>query len=223
MPETKLSLAKLKVVLFDWDNTLAESRTPLVYAVNKVLEEYGLPDWNVVKQRRDNNLSFRDNFPRIFGNKAGEAYDKYSKIYLKNVARLISTFEGVSDVLKFLRKKQIKIIIMTNKDRRLLDFELPLLFETEMFDRIVAGHEAPRDKPYGEHALYALQGIIAPEEINPDTVWVVGDSPQDSSCAMAVQARPIRIGKPIWGDDGDKCPDIVYFDTFCDFYKALIS
>ena len=125
MSETKLSLAKLKAVLFDWDNTLAESRTPLVYAVNKVLEEYGLPDWNVVKQRRDNNLSFRDNFPRIFGNKAGEAYDKYSKIYLKNVARLISTFEGVSDVLKFLRKKQIKIIIMTNKDRRLLDFELP--------------------------------------------------------------------------------------------------
>ena len=63
MSETKLSLAKLKAVLFDWDNTLAESRTPLVYAVNKVLEEYGLPDWNVVKQRRDNNLSFRDNFP----------------------------------------------------------------------------------------------------------------------------------------------------------------
>ena len=223
MSETKLSLAKLKAVLFDWDNTLAESRTPLVYAVNKVLEEYGLPDWNVVKQRRDNNLSFRDNFPRIFGNKAGEAYDKYSKIYLKNVARLISTFEGVSDVLKFLRKKQIKIIIMTNKDRRLLDFELPLLFETEMFDRIVAGHEAPRDKPFGEHALYALQGIMAPEEINPDTVWVVGDSPQDSSCAMAVRARPIRLGKPIWGDDGVKCPDNVYFDTFCDFYKALIS
>lgn len=222
MPETKLSLAKLKAVLFDWDNTLAESRTPLVYAVNKVLEEYGLPDWNVVKQRRDNNLSFRDNFPRIFGNKAGEAYDKYSKIYLKNVARLISTFEGGDEVLKFLRKHGVKIIIMTNKERKLLDFELPLLFEPEMFDRIVAGHEAPRDKPYGEHALYALQGIVAREEINPDTVWVVGDSPQDSSCATAVQARPIRIGKPIWGDEGDKCPDIVYFDTFCDFYKALV-
>lgn len=61
----KLHADKLKIVIFDWDNTLAETRTPLIYAVNRVLKEYGLPEWKEVKKLRDNNLSFRDNFPRI--------------------------------------------------------------------------------------------------------------------------------------------------------------
>lgn len=223
MRNSKLQLDKLKVVLFDWDNTLAESRTPLVYAINKVLEEYHMPEWNVIKSCRDNDLSFKDNFPRIFGNKAGEAYDKYSKLYLKNVERLISTFEGVNEVLKFFKKHNIKVIIMTNKDRKLLDFELPLLFEAEIFDKVVAGHEAPRDKPYGEHALYALDGVLKNDEITPESVWIVGDSPQDSHCALAINAQAIRIGTSIWGDEQENNHNIVYFDTFCEFYQELIS
>lgn len=75
----KLHADKLKIVIFDWDNTLAETRTPLIYAVNRVLKEYGLPEWKEVKKLRDNNLSFRDNFPRIFGSRADEAYRKYPK------------------------------------------------------------------------------------------------------------------------------------------------
>ena len=53
-----LNIKKLKVAVFDWDNTLAESRTALVYSVNKVLKEYGLNDWEIEKQKRNNNLSF---------------------------------------------------------------------------------------------------------------------------------------------------------------------
>ena len=45
----KLHADKLKIVIFDWDNTLAETRTPLIYAVNRVLKEYGLPEWKEVR------------------------------------------------------------------------------------------------------------------------------------------------------------------------------
>ena len=71
----KLNLTELQYVLFDWDNTLAESRTALVATVNQVLSEYGLPSWEVSSRKRDRNLSFRDNFPNIFGpEKAAEAF-----------------------------------------------------------------------------------------------------------------------------------------------------
>ena len=43
-----LDLSKLEYVIFDWDNTLAESRSTLVLSVNRVLKEYGLPDWEAV-------------------------------------------------------------------------------------------------------------------------------------------------------------------------------
>lgn len=62
-----LDLSKLEYVIFDWDNTLAESRSTLVLSVNRVLKEYGLPDWEAVKSRRNPDLSFRDNFPLVFG------------------------------------------------------------------------------------------------------------------------------------------------------------
>ena len=63
----RLNVSELQYVIFDWDNTLAESRNTLVLAVNRVLDEYGLPDWTQVRDKRDPNLSFMDNFPRIFG------------------------------------------------------------------------------------------------------------------------------------------------------------
>ena len=100
----KLNLKELKAAVFDWDNTLAESRTALVFCVNKVLQEYNMPEWNIVKAKRDNTLSFRDNFPRIFGDKAAEAYEKYTKIYLK----LYISKKSLFTILMYKHKKCIK-------------------------------------------------------------------------------------------------------------------
>ncbi len=222
MRNKNLRIDNLRIVVFDWDNTLAETRTPLIYSVNRVLEEYGLPDWKISKQLRDPNLSFRDNFPRIFGEKAEEAYERYVEIYLNNVAGLISTFKNTDKVLRFFHDHHILMTIMTNKDRRLLEFELPLLFDRTLFIKIVCGHEAERDKPFPEHARYTLRGLIKDEDISPETVWIIGDSPQDSSCACGINALPIRIGESIWGDDEKHGDKIIYYRDFGDFYRRLL-
>lgn len=221
MRHQNLCLNHLKVVVFDWDNTLAESRTALVFCVNKILAEYQLPEWEQAKKLRDNNLSFRDNFPRIFGEKAEEAYAKYVKIYMENVADMISAFDGTHDVLNFLKEHGVLIAIMTNKDRNLIEFELPILFKRELFDKIVCGHEAKRDKPYPEHAEYTLEGLIEKEDISRDTVWIVGDSPQDSTCARHVNALPIRIGSSLWGDEYGFDENMLHYPSFCEFYQDL--
>ena len=218
----KLNLKELKAAVFDWDNTLAESRTALVFCVNKVLQEYNMPEWNIVKAKRDNMLSFRDNFPRIFGDKAEEAYAKYTKIYLQNVGRMITAFPKTLDVLQFLKSKGVKLMVMSNKDRKLLDYELPLLFNPEIFDNVVCGHEAIQDKPHGEHLLWTLKDIFTPQQINRQNVWVIGDSPQDSACAKNAGALPIRIGKSIWEDETTDTSGIIFFDSFVDFYKTLL-
>ena len=219
----QLDVSQLKYVLFDWDNTLAESRPSLVCAIDKVLAEYHLPCWEVSKEKRDRNLSFKDNFPRIFGNAADEAYKKYREIYKKIVRGRIRTFDYAKEVLGFFSARQTGLIIMTNKERCLLEYELPFLFDKSLFCRIVCGHEAPADKPSGQHALYALRGLMRPEEINRKNVWIVGDSPQDSAVALEIGALPVRINKSIWGDGGEpeKNKKIVCFKNFADFYAAL--
>ena len=70
------NIKNLRVVVFDWDNTLVESRSALEFCVNQVLQKFELPEWKIIKEKRDDRLSFRDNFPLIFGDKAKEAYEK---------------------------------------------------------------------------------------------------------------------------------------------------
>ncbi len=222
MQTKNLNINTLKVVVFDWDNTLAESRTTLVWAINKILPLYGLEEWEKVKSKRDNNLSFKDNFPRIFGDKAAEAYAKYRKIYLENVGRFIRTFPKTREVIEFFKASGVAVMIMSNKERHLLEYELPLLFDPGLFDNVVCGHEAEHDKPDGAHLQWTVRNILKPEEITPLSVWVVGDSPQDSMCAKCAGAQAVRIGKAIWGDEDTDVEDVWFFDSFVDFYQSLL-
>lgn len=221
MRNQPLPLGGVKYVLFDWDNTLAESRTPLLYALGKVLERRKLPSWEELQKKRDNDLSFKRNFYNFFGDKAEEIYDEYAEIYLQNVKRLIRTYPKVQEVLEFLRCHGVTLMVMSNKDRKLLEYELPLLFNPKCFEKIVSGEEAPRDKPYPEHVYFALEGYLNRDEITPNLVWVVGDSPQDSTCARSSNARPIRIGKDIWSPEEKCSEDTFYYDDFEKFYEAL--
>ncbi len=215
-----LNLQHLKYVLFDWDNTLADTRPLLVAAVNRVLSEYNLPEWETSKQKRNPDLSFRDNFPNIFGEKAVQAYQRYTEVYLQEISKL-KPVSGAPEALEYFRKQNLPLLIMSNKDRKLLDIEVKQLYNPKWFLRIVGGHEAARDKPWPEHAWYALQGLLAKDEITPDKVWIIGDTAQDSRCALAAGACPIRIGKPIWQTSEEHLPGVCHFDSFEQFYQAL--
>lgn len=217
-----LNLSKLQYVLFDWDNTLAETRTALVTVVNQVLSEFKMPPLDQCNEHYDKNLSFRDNFPNIFGFEYGEkAYKRYAELYRQQVKSMLSTFPCVQETIDFFAARGIVLMVMSNKDRHLLDYELPLLFSPSIFSRIIAGHEAPRDKPHPEQAWYALSGLLKPSEITPDNVWIIGDSDMDSDCALAAGAKAIRVGRPIWNNGAELDDRILHYADFCAFLKSL--
>ena len=216
-----LDVSKLKYALFDWDNTLVESRSSLTAAVNIVLSEYGQPSWEEVKSRRNADLSFKDNFPLIFGKAGTEAYERYRQVYLEIMPQKISIYPYVDKVLELLAGKGIPLYVVSNKERCLLEREKELLLPGIHFRKIVCGHEAPADKPAPEQIYYALAGDIVPQAVSSSQVWRVGDSPMDSRAALAVGALPIRVGRSIWGDEGEPDNKIVYFNDFREFYQNL--
>ncbi len=214
-----LDISKLRFVLFDWDNTLAESRSSLVAAIDRVLAGRGLPPWKISKEKRDRNLSFKDNFPRIFGADADTAYEEYRQIYKSIVPKKLTAFPGAKDVLEFFARRGIKMMIVTNKERCLLEYELPLLYDRNRFCNIVCGHEAPADKPSGQQIVYTLKDYLSPEEISPQNTWMIGDSPQDSTAALDAGALPVRVHRSIWDDEAPSAGNIMYFSDF----KALLN
>ena len=217
----KLNCKNLQVVLFDWDGTLAQSDQPRVFAINKVLQEYNLPEWNVVMHQRNDMLSFLDNFPNIFGTNAKEAYCKFCQYYTKYVKQGIKSYANADKIISFFRSKGIKVALMTNKDRQLLEFELPMLYPVEWFDKIVCGHEAPRDKPYGDQAIYTLNGLIDFAHISPETVWIIGDSKLDNLCASSINALPIRINTPFTEEEKDICKNVIFFQDYLSLLKSI--
>ena len=208
--------------LFDWDGTLAFTKDAVVYSLSKVLKEYDLPNWQQAFAKRDKQLSLRDNFPNFFGSDAAAAYEKYVEIYRRQIPTLVKSFPFADKVLKYLLANHVSLMIMTNKDRRLLDVELAQLYNPEWFDRVVCSHEAPKDKPWPEHIFYTLRGLLTPAEINPQDVWMVGDTAQDSDCALSAHAFPIRVNEPIWGSgEEEKNPKVFYVKDFASFYNIL--
>ena len=214
-----MSLNNLRVVAFDWDNTLSLNRDALVKSINEVLAEYGMPQWDIIKTKRNSDLSFKDNFPLIFGNDHIEAYKKYCRYYTYYAPRIVQSPVGAIELLSFFRENNIKTVIVTNKDRLLLDFELPLLYDKRLFDNIVCGHEASRDKPNPEQLQFAVKNWV--EDITSDNVWMIGDSAMDSKCALAAGARAVRIGQSIWNDVENKDERIAYFADFSSLQKAI--
>jgi len=218
----KLSCKNLQVVLFDWDGTLAKSDKPRVLAINQVLKEYNLPEWNIVMHKRNDMLSFLDNFPNIFGSKAKRAYLKFCEYYIQYAKQRIEGYPNADKIINFFRSKGIKVALMTNKDRKLLEFELPMLYPVDWFDKIVCGHEAPRDKPYGDQALHTLKGLINTNSISPETVWIIGDSKLDNLCASAVNALPIRINTPFTEEEKNLCKNVIFFQDYISLLNSII-
>lgn len=215
------SKAKLQYILFDWDGTLADNTAVVLKSVSQVLNEYNLPGWEQMKSRRDPKLSLWDNFANLFGRQAEAAYERYLQIYKAAAPAMVKAFPGAKETLDFFRNDGCEVMIMTNKDRRLLDIELPLLYAPDTFSRVVCGHEAPRDKPYPEHIFYTLRGLLTPVEITPEKVWMVGDSDQDSDCAISAGALPVRVNQALFGGSGYKSENIRYFQNFAELLTML--
>ena len=216
------SKSKVLYALFDWDGTLADNREVVVSTINQVLSEYKRGTWEIVSNLRNPKLSLRDNFINVFGDNSLEAYERYVQLYKINAPKTVKSFPYAKETLLQIKELGAELMIMTNKDRRLLDVELPLLYNPDMFSRIVCGHEALRDKPYPEHIFYTLRGLLSPEEINSEVVWMIGDSNQDSDCALSAGALPIRVNQTLFAEDSSS-NSIAYFNNFAEFYDFLVE
>ena len=56
-----------KAILFDWDNTLIDSWSVILAAMNHTLVELGHEPWSRVEIEARARLSLRDSFPTLFG------------------------------------------------------------------------------------------------------------------------------------------------------------
>ncbi len=208
-----------RLVMFDLDGTLMDSVPDLAAAVDKMLMLLGrepagierVRDWvgngSRVLVRRA--LAGQLDHDGVSDELADEALALFMQAYAGGHG-LTAVYPGVRECLDWLREREVKLAIITNKPAQFIE---PLLEEKGLagyFDWLVGGDTLPQQKPDPA----ALFWVMDKASVAPGQSLFVGDSRNDVRAAKAATVRCVALtygynhGEPI----ADEQPALVLDD-----------
>ena len=178
-------------ILFDWDNTLADT-WPIIYgAMSQTFVDMGHEPWSFEETKLRVHRSMRDAFPDIFGEKWEEAASLYQAHYKSKHLEALQALPMAQDILEFLKPQDIFIAVVSNKRGENLRKEIKHMEWEHYFSSIVGATDAEEDKPSTAPVNMALNGSGITLGKN---VWFVGDSITDMECAHNSGCLPLFYG-----------------------------
>jgi len=197
-----------RLVMFDLDGTLVDSVPDLAAAVDKALIGMGRAPAGLDQVRH-----WVGNGARVLVRRALAGGIEHEGVSEEDTERALALFmdayadshaltevyPGVVDTLKWLKKQDVELALITNKPER---FVAPLLDEMglgKFFRWIVGGDTLPQQKPDPAALLFVMKAAgVAPGE-----ALFVGDSRNDVLAAKAAGVRSVGLtygynhGRPI--------------------------
>jgi len=178
-------------LLFDWDNTIVDNQRFIADAVKKTLNEMGASHIPY-EPYSGPRLEY---FKNIFGDDCYKADTLLKKNLYATPLEGVLLFDGIIDVLDFLKQNNVYTAIVSNKLSQFLHNEIKHFKMEKWFDKIVGSGDTPFDKPSPEPLFFALKD--AKIEINKKNIAFVGDSIVDMQSAENANVNGIIYSKYI--------------------------
>ncbi len=188
---------KFKAVLFDLDGTLVNSLKDIADSINKVLQERNLPthSYEVVNDFIGSGLHVlvtkalpeTQRSPEIID----ATFEAMMNHYRENCTNKTYAYEGIPELLKELKSKNIKLAVLSNKADELTKKIGKTLFPNDF--EIVMGLKSEQTKK--PNPIVALE-ISKDLGCTPEEVLYVGDSGIDMQTAK--NANMFAVGV-VWG------------------------
>jgi len=192
-------------VLFDLDGTLLDCIMPMQEAFIKVVEGMGA---TITEEERRNvgenlskilitrssplaNISFLWRLGKYVGLPPHKRVHMMILAYnrLKHIANNSSLFNGVPEVLEELRKKGLKMAIVTTRSRKELLHILKTFSIESYFGVAVSRDDVKNGKPSPDPLLFALRQL----GLRPDETAMVGDMPTDIEAGRRAGTKTIGL------------------------------
>jgi phosphoglycolate phosphatase len=187
-----LKNSKPSAIIFDWDNTLANTWPLIEKAMHDMLKKYNMEDSLDEYRKRTFGMPMRDSFPLLFKEKAPEMHKVYVENYHKVRHENLKLNPYADELLQDAKAKDIPLFIVSNKLGESLRYEVEQLNCTQYFSAIVGSLDTEHDKPNKFPVEYAFRN----NQISLDTnVWFVGDSEVDVNCALNCDCTAILYGQ----------------------------
>ncbi len=137
------------LLLFDWDNTLVDTWGLVHESLQVALRGLEMREWDMEETKRRLGASLRDNFPKMFGERASEAKVLYRGHFLSRHLEVLRALAGAEALLDWLslQREQSVVGIVSNKGGDALRAEIEHLGWGKHFRAVVGAEDLVRDKP----------------------------------------------------------------------------
>lgn len=178
-----------RMILFDLDGTLVDSRADLSTAVNLVRADYGLPPLSLATTTRLVGDGVRKLIERAMQDAApgwslDEAVQRMAHHYHDHLLDETCLYPGVAETLELLAQDW-RLGVVTNKPQAHACAVCEKLGIADALDVVVGGGRCPQLKPRPEPLLLALE--LAGADLAGS--WMVGDHRTDLGAANAAGLR----------------------------------
>ena len=186
----------VRLLVFDLDGTLVDSRRDLATAVNATrtdlrLAELSLEEVVAKVGEGARNLVRRALPPEIQGPRFEEAFDTFVAHYSRVCLDTTLPYPGLEELLPRLARR-LPLAVLTNKPEATSRRVLEGLDLASHFSSIVGGDTLPLRKPDPA----GLHHLAAPLGVGPQALVLVGDSAIDQATARAAGSRFVLVE---WG------------------------
>lgn len=189
----------IRACIFDLDGTLTDTIESLTYSVGETLKEMGLPA--ITKEQCQSFVGngakvLIDKSLRAAGDREGtrfeEAMEIYGRIFDENCTYHVIPYEGIDDLLQELRKRQVKLAVLSNKPHRQTVKVAETIFGKDTFDIAWGQQEGIQRKPSPE-GIYAILRELG---VKKDECLYVGDSEVDIATGKNAGLQTVSV---TWG------------------------
>jgi HAD superfamily hydrolase (TIGR01549 family) len=186
---------KLKAVLFDLDGVILDSFDAWLIVFNKVRKEHNLKEISP-KEFRDKvwGGSVDDDARKYFRNSDVKKIERRYKVLFNENIHKTKLQPDLLKVIKAIRKKKIKVGIVTNTFSKPTSAALRHHKIYGLFDAVITPDDAERPKPYPDPVLKICEKM----KIMPDEAILVGDTKNDYKAGKS--AGCFMIGLNTHGD-----------------------
>lgn len=199
-------------VIFDLDGTLLDTLNDLRRALNEALKENGVP---YVYSKKDCR-NFIGNGPNYLLKRAlkspeendlfHKVKEKYLPLYFAYQNDHTKPYPGLKSVLTFLKEREIKLFVVTNKPQKQAEQILDRCFGKSIFTEIVGYREDKPPKPDPWFVDY----LIGKYNLNKEEILFVGDSLPD---LLTAKNSKIPLALVTWGY-GNYKPSLLEESTY---------
>ena len=189
---------EIKLIIFDFDGTLADTKENIILTFQMTMKELGVE----IKSRQECaatiGLTLEDAFKVLYPGMAAEKYillrDTYRRIFKENRKILVpGLFPEVMETLEELRRRGYLMSIASSRLSPSLHSFLEDMKIAHLFEYAVGGDNVEHPKPAPDAVLQILRHY----NLSAEEAFVVGDMPFDINMATNAGVKSCGV---TWGN-----------------------